>query len=74
MKRKLLKYTGIVMVVIATIFIIIAFNHPEFAWPWSNTVTYILYGLYLIVMSIMFVTGKVISDKDKNENKKKNKK
>lgn len=67
MKNKILKYSGLIMVIIAIIFILIAFKHPEFAWPWSNTVTYVIYGLYLIIMSIMFIIGGIVRDKDKKE-------
>ena len=32
-----------------------AFNHPEMSWPWSNAVSHILYGTYLIVTVVLFI-------------------
>lgn len=43
------------MFVAAIVFVIFALNHPEMGLPWSNTITYLLYGLYFVVMVIMFV-------------------
>lgn len=55
MTKKTSRIIGIVMLVLAIAFIIFAFSHPEMSFPWSNTITYLLYGVYLIVMVIMFV-------------------
>ena len=41
------------MLMAAAAFVIYALRHPEAAFPWSNAVTYILYGLYLIAMLVM---------------------
>jgi uncharacterized membrane protein len=72
MKNKMLKYVGIVMMIVAVIFVIVAFNNPEFAWPWSNTITCIIYGTYLITMCVTFITGQILSNKEmKNKNKEK---
>ncbi len=55
MTKKTYRFIGIVMLVLATAFIIFAFSHPEMSFPWSNTITYLLYGVYFIVMVVMFV-------------------
>ena len=55
MTKKTSRIIGIVMLVFAIAFIIFAFSHPEMSFPWSNTITYLLYGVYLIVMVVMFV-------------------
>ena len=55
MTKKTSRIIGIVMLVLAIAFIIFAFSHPEMSFPWSNTITYLLYGVYFIVMVVMFV-------------------
>ncbi len=55
MAKKTSRIIGIVMLVLAIAFIIFAFSHPEMSFPWSNTITYLLYGVYFIVMVVMFV-------------------
>ncbi len=55
MKKKTSRMIGIVMLVLAIAFIIFAFNHPEMSFPWSNTITYLVYGVYFVVMVVMFV-------------------
>lgn len=55
MTKKTSRIIGIVMLVLAIAFIIFAFSHPEMGFPWSNTITYLLYGVYFIVMVVMFV-------------------
>ena len=55
MTKKTYRFIGIVMLVLAIAFIIFAFSHPEMSFPWSNTITYLLYGVYFIVMVVMFV-------------------
>jgi len=46
---------GIIMIVIAAAFTAFALQHPESSFPWSNTITYIIYGLYLIATVILLV-------------------
>ena len=55
MTKKTSRIIGIVMLVLAIAFIIFAFGHPEMSFPWSNTITYLLYGVYFVVMVVMFV-------------------
>ena len=57
MAKKTSRIIGIVMLVLAIAFIIFAFSHPEMSFPWSNTITYLLYGVYFIVMVVMFVAA-----------------
>lgn len=52
MERKRSRTIGIVMLVLAVVFVIFALNHPEMSFPWSNTVTYLLYGVYLVAMVV----------------------
>ena len=55
MTKKTSRIIGIVMLVLAITFIIFAFGHPEMSFPWSNTITYLLYGAYFLVMVVMFI-------------------
>ena len=43
------------MVVIAIVFVVFVLNHPEMSFPWSNTVTWVLYGLYTIVTAVLLI-------------------
>ena len=55
MKKKTLKIVGILMAVIAIALIAFAVTHPEMSLPWSNTVTYALYGLYAMVTVFLLI-------------------
>ena len=55
MKKNVSRIIGLVMAVIAIVFVVFALNHPEMSFPWSNTVTWVLYGLYTIVMVVLFI-------------------
>ena len=47
--KKVLRTIGWVMVVAAIAFVAFALGHPEASFPWSNGITYTIYGLYAIV-------------------------
>lgn len=55
MTKKNSRITGLIMMVVAVVFIVFALGHPEMSFPWSNTVTYALYIVYLVAMVIFFV-------------------
>ncbi len=38
---------GISLVMIAIFFVVYALHHPEASFPWSNKLTYIIYGAYV---------------------------
>lgn len=46
---------GIIMLVIAVLFVITALNNPQMNFPWGNKITYVIYGVYSIVMIIMLI-------------------
>lgn len=48
---------GLVMGLVGIIFIFYALNHPEASFPWSNSITYIIYMAYL-VLTIYFISKK----------------
>ena len=55
MKKTGLRIIGVFMVAIAIAFLVFALNHPEMSFPWSNTVTWALYGVYALVTVIFFI-------------------
>lgn len=55
MNKKTARIAGIVMLIIAITFIIIALNHPEMSFPWNNTITYMIYSIYTIIMLILLI-------------------
>ena len=55
MTKKISRIIGRIMLVIAIAFVVFALNHPEMSFPWSNTITWVLYGLYAIVTVVLLV-------------------
>lgn len=55
MKKKTSRIIGIVMLMIAIAFAVFALGHPEAGFPWNNTVTYIIYAVYLIVAVMLLI-------------------
>ena len=49
------KIIGLVMVFISIVFVVFALNHPEMSFPWSNKITFTLYGLYALVTVVLFI-------------------
>ena len=47
------------MLIIAVAFIVFALNHPEMSFPWNNTITWLLYGLYVLVIVVLFIAPKM---------------
>ena len=52
MKKSISRIIGLTMLIIAIVFIMFALNHPEKSFPWSNTITWLLYGVYFLVTSV----------------------
>ena len=55
MNKKISRIIGLVMVIIAIVFVVFALNHPEMSFPWSNTITWVLYGVYAIVTIVLLI-------------------
>ena len=51
---KMRKVIACMMLIGAIVFILFAFGHPEFSWPWDNRISYTLYGIYAVIMVILF--------------------
>ena len=59
MKRSISKIIGLTMLIIAIVFIMFALNHPEKSFPWSNTITWLLYGVYFLVTVVLLIALKI---------------
>ena len=55
LKKNVSRIIGLVMVAIAIIFAGFVLNHPEMSFPWSNTITWGLYGVYAVVAVIFLI-------------------
>ena len=57
MRRRTSLIIGGFLLLIAVVFIGIAFTHPELAFPWSLRVTYMFYGVYVwLLFRFLLVT------------------
>ena len=59
MKKSTSRIVGLVMLIIAGAFIMFAVNHPEMSFPWNNTITWLLYGLYVLVTVVLLIAPKM---------------
>ena len=59
MKKSTSRIVGLVMLIIAVAFIVFALNHPEMSFSWNNTITWLLYGLYILVTVVLFIAPKM---------------
>ena len=55
MAKKYSRIIAVIMLVIAIVFIFIALNNPQASFPWSHEITYILYGVYVCLMIVLFI-------------------
>lgn len=44
-----------IMLVAAIAFFAFAITHPTASFPWSNTITYFVYAIYILIMVVLFV-------------------
>ena len=58
MKKRISRILGLIMLIIAIAFIVFALNHPEMSFPWNNTITWLLYGLYILVTVMLLIAPK----------------
>ena len=40
MKKSISRIIGVIMLIVAIVFIVFALNHPEMSFPWNNIVNY----------------------------------
>lgn len=55
MSKKLSRLIAVIMSIVAIIFFIIAISNPQASFPWRNTITYIIYAVYILVTIILFI-------------------
>lgn len=48
--KRILRFIGLLMFVIAVSFIYYALNHPESSWPFRLELVYFMYLCYVIIM------------------------
>ena len=53
MKKRISRIIGVIMLIVAIVFIVPALNHPEKSFPWNNTITWLLYGIYFLVTVLL---------------------
>ena len=60
MKRKIFLGISIAMLLLAAGFMVYAFNNPQASFPWSNTITYMIYAVYAVMMAGCFALSRII--------------
>ena len=55
MTKKSSRIVAVIMLISAIIFFVFALNNPQVSFPWSNTITYIFYGIYGVIMIVLFI-------------------
>ena len=58
MNKSISRIIGVIMLIVAIVFIVLALNHPEKSFPWNNTITWLLYGLYVLVTVMLLIAPK----------------
>ena len=61
MKKSISRIIGLIMLIIAIVFIMFALNHPEMSFPWNNTITWLMYGVYFLVTVVLLIAPKMKS-------------
>ena len=56
MRKKTSGTIGLIMLIVAIAFVIFALTHPTASFPWSNTITYILYIVYFIGVIVFLLS------------------
>lgn len=59
MKKIISRIIGVIMLIVAIVFIMFALNHPEKSFPWNNTITWLLYGVYFLVAVVLLIAPKI---------------
>lgn len=57
MKKRTLRIIAAVMLSAAAGFLLYAFSHPERSWPWSNSISYAIYGIYLLIAAALLIAS-----------------
>ncbi len=49
MTKKTSRKLGLLLLVLAVCFVVYALGHPEGSFPWSSSITYTIYLVYLLL-------------------------
>lgn len=63
MKKNISRIIGVIMLIVAIVFIVLALNHPEKSFPWNNTITWLLYGVYFLVAVVLLIAPSITNIK-----------
>ena len=55
MRKTTSRIIGSVLLLAALGFLWGALHHPEWSWPWSNTISFALYGGYALVTIVLLI-------------------
>ena len=55
MSKKLSRIIAAVMFILAIAFLAFALAHPNASFTWSNAVTYAIYAVYILAMTVLFI-------------------
>ena len=58
-KKSISRIIGVIMLIVAIVFIMFALNHPEKSFPWNNTITWLLYGVYFLVAVVLLIAPRI---------------
>ncbi len=64
-QRKIFLTIGCLLLAFAIVFLCYALQHPEASFPWSNSITYTIYCVYLLVDLLAFVLAALSRNKRK---------
>ncbi len=53
--KKKSRIIALIMLISAIVFFVFAITHPTASFPWSNTITYFIYAVYILIMVVLFV-------------------
>ena len=62
--KKLSRIIAVLMLLLAIGFFCYAVTHPVASFPWGLSVTYTIYGVYLLVMAVLFAAPREIRKPD----------
>lgn len=55
MSNKKFKIIASIMLIVAIAFFAFAVTHTTASFPWSNTITYFIYAVYLFITVLLFI-------------------
>lgn len=53
--KKKSRIIALIMLIAAVVFFVFSITHPTSSFPWSNTITYFIYAVYILIMVVLFV-------------------